>query len=138
MCVTCGIGRFVTGDFHASLGWMGRILNHHNVGNFPYFVEIAKSLHVLNSFELHDDSLESSVRSLYRNLKKKHNLHEYDRQLPRCLKPLPAITSHNELVDLLKGVRAKLIELEMERKINSAIATWLDGISWLESKIQSR
>ena len=127
-----------SGAHKQSLVWTGRLLGDPEITGYPRFMELSRLFNLINHFELRNErALESTIRSIYRYLKKKEGLHGFENVLLRFLRQLPGIADDNDLLDAFRSCREQLLALEPEERISWGVFQF-NLITWLDSKIEGR
>ena len=83
------------------------------------------------------DLVDYYIKSTYRFLGKKDDLHYYQNRILRFLKRLDGMLTPDELIKGYEELRDQLLPLETNPYEKRAFV-YFDIISWLESKIQKR
>ena len=118
--------------------WLNQIINARDEDIRNDILCFARILNLISHYELeNEDLVDYYIKSTYRFLGKKDDLHYYQNRILRFLKKLNTIQTPDELVDAYKELRDQLIPLETNPYEKRAFV-YFDIISWLESKIQGR
>ena len=97
----------------------------------------ARILNLISHYELANfDLVDYYLRSTYRFLIKKNDLHAFQKIILRFVRRLSSIT-RDQLTDAFKDLRDQLLPLN-EKFYERRPFIYFDIISWLESKIENR
>ncbi|NOU17571.1 MAG: hypothetical protein HOO91_08435 [Bacteroidales bacterium] len=117
--------------------WLNQIINDKETDLRSDIHCFARILNLISNYELNDlDLIDYHIRSTYRFLAKKDDLHLFQKIVLKFLKRLGKITQ-NQLTDALKDLLEQLQPLEQTVYEKRAFM-YFDILSWLESKIQRR
>lgn len=118
--------------------WLNKIINAKDEDIRSDISGFARILILISHFELgNDDMVEYYVRSTYRFLAKKDDLHFYQTRILRFLKKLNYIPSKADLKPAFADLLDQLLPLTVNPYEKRAFV-YFDIISWLESKIDDR
>ena len=121
-----------------ALSWINRIINEEDVDLREDIHSFARIVNLICHYELgNNDVIEYYIRSTYRFLLKKDDLHSFQKAILNFLKKLNRISSEEELIKQFEGLREQLLPLTHNRYEKRAFI-YFDIISWLESKIQQK
>lgn len=129
---------FGNDDFGDALKWLNRIINSEYQDIREDVLSFARILNLIVHYELgNQDVIEYYIKSTYRYLLKKEDLHLFQQYILEFIKGLSKDTTQKELMSNFKSLRKKLIELE-QSKYDKRAFVYFDIISWLDSKISGR
>ena len=130
---------FFGADMHKqAVYWLNQIINARDEDIRNDILCFARILNLISHYELqNEDLVDYYIKSTYRFLGKKDDLHYYQSRILRFLKKLNTIETDQGLVDAYKELREHLIPLETNPYEKRAFV-YFDIISWLESKIEKR
>ncbi|MEM1136429.1 MAG: hypothetical protein AAGI07_11370, partial [Bacteroidota bacterium] len=129
---------FGNDQHHEALTWINRIINEEDVDLREDIHCFARILNLICHYEIgNNDVIEYYIRSTYRFLLKKDDLHSFQKAILNFLKKLNRITSEEQLINQFIGLREQLLPLTQNRYEKRAFI-YFDIISWLESKIQKK
>ena len=95
-------------------------------------------MHLISHYELgNNEVIDYYIRSTYRFLLKKEDLHQFQRRILAFIKKLDSYIRGDELEQSFISLLEDLREMEKNEFENRAFI-YFDIISWLESKIQHR
>jgi hypothetical protein len=118
--------------------WLNNIINARDEDIRNDILCFARILNLISHYELkNEDLVDYYIKSTYRFLGKKDDLHYYQNRILKFLKRLNVIHTGDELVNAYKELRDQLIPLETNPYEKRAFV-YFDIISWLESKIEKR
>ena len=83
------------------------------------------------------DLIEYHLKSTYRFLLKKEDLHLFQQHILQFIKNLSRVNTDQELIDRFKILREKMLALS-KSKYDKRAFVYFDIISWLESKIHKK
>jgi len=127
---------FGNDNHREALAWINRIINEEDVDLREDIHCFARILNLICHYELgNSDVIEYYIRSTYRFLLKKDDLHNFQKYILNFLKKLNRIGSEEQLIDQFKGLLEQLLPLTQNRYEKRAFI-YFDIISWLESKIR--
>jgi len=128
---------FSSGDNGMAIDYLNKIINSKAGGLREDIQCYARMLHLIAHYELeHYGLLEYLVKSVYRFLKKMEDLNLVQKEVLLFLRKA-LYSNPNELTQLFIKLRNKLEKLVVHPYEKRSF-TYLDIISWLESKIQNR
>jgi hypothetical protein len=129
---------FGNNQYKDAVTWLNKIINAKDEDIRSDISGFARILILISHYELNNDDLvEYYVRSTYRFLAKKDDLHFYQTRILRFLKRLNSITTAKDLQSAFADLLDHLIPLTTNPYEKRAFV-YFDIISWLESKIQNR
>jgi len=129
---------FGNSDFRSALKWSNRILNSDHQDIREDVHSFARILNLIIHYELgNGDIIEYYLKSTYRFLLKKDDLHLFQQYILQFIKNLPKINTDADLIKHFSLLREKMIELSQSEYDKRAFV-YFDIISWLESKIEKR
>jgi len=129
---------FGNNNYQTSIFWLNKIINSKEADIREDIHGFARILNLISHYELNNmELIEYYVRSTYRFLLKKEDLHQYQKYILNFLKRLNTTITRSELTRRFKTLRANLIPLSQDPFEKRAFI-YFDIISWLESKIESR
>lgn len=129
---------FGNGNFREALKWLNRILNSDYQDIREDVHSFARILNLITHYELgNNDVIEYYLRSTYRFLLKKEDLHLFQERILSFIKNLSKINTDEELVEKFRDLRDQMILLSRS-KYDKRAFVYFDIISWLESKIEKR
>lgn len=129
---------FGNDQYKQAVYWLNEIINAKDDDIRSDISGFARILILISHYELkNDDLVEYYVRSTYRFLAKKDDLHFYQTRILRFLKKLNFIQTDSELREAFADLKEHLIPLKTNPYEKRAFV-YFDIISWLESKIDSR
>ncbi|MEN7546367.1 hypothetical protein AAG747_00515 [Rapidithrix thailandica] len=118
--------------------WLNKIINTPEIDIREDIHCFARILNLVSHYELDNmDVIEYYIRSTYRFLLKKDDLHFYQKYILNFLKHLNKNMTQEELIRHFQQLREQLIPLT-KSKFDKRPFIYFDIISWLESKIQNR
>lgn len=125
-------------DFKSAIHWLNKIINSPDVDLREDIHGFARILNLISHFELGNiELIEYYVRSTYRFLLKKEDLHQYQKYILNFLKKLSSGVTDVELIVRFKKLRSRLLPLTRDPYERRPFI-YFDIISWLESKIEHR
>ncbi|MFT6865249.1 MAG: hypothetical protein ACJA08_000066 [Cyclobacteriaceae bacterium] len=128
---------FGNSDYRDSLKWLNRIINSEDQDIREDVHSFARILNLITHYELgNNDVIEYYIRSTYRFLLKKHDLHLYQQYILDFIRNLSKDT-RTSLLDRFVSLRTKMIALS-ESKYDKRPFVYFDIISWLDSKIENQ
>ncbi|MCP4456626.1 MAG: hypothetical protein GY816_01155 [Cytophagales bacterium] len=129
---------FGNGNFKQTIFWINKILVFKEVDLREDIHGFARILNLISHYELGNiELIEYYVRSTYRFLMKKEDLHQYQKSILRFLKSLHPQLSSAEVTNRFKSLRDKMLELR-KNPFEMRIFVYFDIVSWLDSKIDNR
>lgn len=129
---------FGNGDYRDALKWLNRIINYEDQDIREDVHSFARIINLITHFELgNQDVLEYYLRSTYRFLLKKDDLHLFQQYILEFMKNLRRDMTSKELIAEFVTLRNKLLVLS-ESKYDKRAFVYFDIISWLESKIERK
>ncbi len=128
---------FGAADYHQVIFWLNKIINMKDVDLRSDIHSFARILNLISHYELGNiDLIDYYIRSTYRFLIKKNDLHLFQKIIMKFLRKLSSITQ-DQLIDAFKELREQLLPLN-EKFYDRRPFIYFDIISWLESKIENR
>ncbi len=129
---------FGNDDFGDALKWLNRIINSEYQDIREDVLSFARILNLIVHYELgNQDVIEYYIKSTYRYILKKEDLHLFQQYILEFIKNLSKDMTPRELVVNFKSLRKKLLELE-QSKYDKRAFVYFDIISWLDSKITGK
>lgn len=129
---------FGNGDYRDALKWLNRIINYEDQDIREDVHSFARIINLITHYELgNQDVIEYYLRSTYRFLLKKHDLHLFQQYILDFIKNLRRDITPEELIMRFTTLREKLLILS-ESKYDKRAFVYFDIISWLESKIENQ
>lgn len=129
---------FGNDSYQTAIYWLNQIINSKEVDLREDIHGFARILNLIAHYELGNmELIEYYVRSTYRFLLKKEDLHLYQKYILNFLVRLKTNITKEELVKRFRGLRENLIPLAKDPYERRAFI-YFDIISWLESKIERR
>lgn len=126
------------GMYSQAVKWLNNIINIPNADIREDLHCFARMLNLICHYELGNfDVINYYIRSTYRFLFKKDDLHQFQKYILGFLRTLTRIPSNDELRDKFVKLKAQLIPLTQSRYEKRAFV-YFDIISWLESKEQKK
>ena len=128
---------FGSSDYDNTIKYLNRILNAPNPDYREDIQAFARFLNLMAHYELgHMQLLEYLVKSVYRFLNKREELHQVLKEIIQFIRRLPRIHKDNLDKEFLK-LKDNLIKVE-NNPYERRPFLHLDIISWLEGKIQGK
>lgn len=128
---------FGNGDYHNVIFWLNKIINMKDVDLRSDIHSFARILNLISHYEIGNlDLVDYYIRSTYRFLIKKNDLHLFQKIIMKFLRKLSSIT-RDQLIDAFKELREQLLPLN-EKFYERRPFIYFDIISWLECKIEKR
>ncbi len=128
---------FGEGNYQQVVFWLNKIINMKDVDLRSDIHSFARILNLISHYELGNiDLVDYYIRSTYRFLIKKNDLHQFQKIIMKFLRKLSSITA-DQLIDAFKDLREQLIPLN-DKFYERRPFIYFDIISWLESKIENR
>lgn len=128
---------FGNGDYQKVVFWLNKIINMKDVDLRSDIHSFARILNLISHYELGNlDLVDYYIRSTYRFLIKKNDLHLFQKIIMKFLRKLSSIT-RDQLIDAFKDLREQLLPLN-DKFYERRPFIYFDIISWLESKIKNR
>jgi len=117
--------------------WLNKIINMKDVDLRSDIHSFARILNLISHYELGNiDLVDYYIRSTYRFLIKKNDLHLFQKIIMKFLRKLSSIT-RDQLIDAFKDLREQLLPLN-DKFYERRPFIYFDIISWLESKIENK
>jgi hypothetical protein len=124
-------------DYQKVIHWLNKIINMKDVDLRSDIHSFARILNLISHYELGNlDLVDYYIRSTYRFLIKKNDLHLFQKIIMRFIRRLSSIT-RDQLIDSFKDLREQLLPLN-DKFYERRPFIYFDIISWLESKIENR
>jgi hypothetical protein len=128
---------FGNDDFKNTIVWLNKIINTTDIDLREDIHGFARILNLISHYELGNTELiQYNVRSTFRFLSKKSDLHEFQRYILNFLKKLEVTMTEEQLIEHFNKLRLRLLPLS-ENKYEKRAFIYFDIISWLESKIEN-
>jgi hypothetical protein len=129
---------FGNDDYKNAVYWLNQIINARDEDLRSDILCFARILNLISHYELrNDDLVEYYIKSTYRFLGKKDDLHFFQTRILRFLKRLNTIQTNDELTAGFKELKDQLLPLTSNPYEKRAFV-YFDIISWLESKIEQK
>ncbi len=129
---------FGNGNYRKALKWLQRIINSDDQDIREDVHSFARIINLITHYELGNrDVIDYYIRSTYRFLLKKEDLHAFQQLILDFLKNLSREITQKQLIDRFKKLRVQLITLS-KSKYDKRAFVYFDIISWLESKIENQ
>jgi hypothetical protein len=128
---------FGNSDYKKVIYWLNKIINMKDVDLRSDIHSFARILNLISHYELGNlDLVDYYIRSTYRFLIKKNDLHLFQKIIMKFVRKLNSIT-RDQLIDAFKDLREQLLPLN-DKFYDRRPFIYFDIISWLESKIENR
>ena len=128
---------FGDSNYQKVVFWLNKIINMKDVDLRSDIHSFARILNLISHYELGNlDLIDYYIRSTYRFLIKKNDLHLFQKIIMKFLKKLGSIT-RDQLIDAFKELREQLLPLN-DKFYERRPFIYFDIISYLESKIDNR
>lgn len=128
---------FGDANYQQVVFWLNKIINMKDVDLRSDIHSFARILNLISHYELGNiDLVDYYIRSTYRFLIKKNDLHQFQKIIMKFLRKLSSIT-RDQLIDAFKDLREQLLPLN-DKFYERRPFIYFDIISWLESKIENR
>ncbi len=125
-------------QYKETVHWLNEIINEKDVDLRADILSFARILNLISHYELkHKDLVDYFIKSTYRFLSKKEDLHLFQTRIIRFLKKLNTVRTDKELRTAFKELRDQLMPLATNPYEKRAFM-YFDIISWLESKIYGK
>ncbi|MBU2884162.1 hypothetical protein KO507_00130 [Gilvimarinus agarilyticus] len=129
---------FGNDDHKTAIIWLNKIINSHEVDLREDIHGFARIVNLISHYELGNmELIEYYVRSTYRFLLKKEDLHQFQKYILNFLVRLKTNITEKELEKRFETLRNNLLLLSKDPYEKRAFL-YFDIISWLESKIEKR
>ncbi len=129
---------FGNGDYQIAIKWLNEIINSQEGDLREDIHGFARILNLICHYELGNmELIEYYVRSTYRFLLKKEDLHQFQKYILNFLVRLKTNITEDELRNRFKTLLQNLIPLSQDPYEKRAFI-YFDILSWLESKIENR
>lgn len=129
---------FGNGDFKKSIEWLNQILSLKDGDLREDIHGFSRILLLISHYELDNiELIQYYVRSTYRFLLKKQDLHQFQKLILNFLKGLNSQLSPQDVISNFEVLRGKMLILQ-EDQYESRAFVYFDIVSWLESKIEQR
>ena len=129
---------FGSSNFSESLLWLNKIFNEQDTDLREDIHSFAKILHLISHYEIGNyEVIDYYIRSTYRFLLKKEDLHEFQLTILSFIKKLGSYIRNDELVDSFSKLLDQLKKLE-QNEFESRAFIYFDIISWLEAKLSGK
>jgi hypothetical protein len=127
---------FGAGDFKKSLEWLNKIMTLKESDLREDIHGFARILTLISHYELENiELIQYYVRSTYRFLSKKKDLHQFQKLILRFLKELGPQLSQKDVISRFESLKEKMLLLKSDPYENRAFV-YFDIIIWLDSKIR--
>ncbi len=128
---------FGNSNYQNVVFWLNKIINMKDFDIRSDIHGFARILNLISHYELGNlDLVDYYIRSTYRFLIKKNDLHLFQKIIMKFLRKLSSIT-RDQLIDAFKELREQLIPLN-DKFYERRPFIYFDILSWLESKIENR
>ena len=128
---------FGNSNYKKVIYWLNKIINMKDVDLRSDIHSYARILNLISHYELGNlDLVDYYIRSTYRFLIKKNDLHLFQKIIMKFVRKLSSIT-RDQLIDAFKDLREQLLPLN-DKFYDRRPFIYFDIISWLESKIENR
>jgi len=129
---------FGNDQYKEAVHYLNEIINTKDVDLRADILSFARILNLISHYELkNNDLVDYYVKSTYRFLSKKEDLHLFQTRIIRFLKKLNVVRTDKELRTAFKDLRDQLAPLTGNPYEKRAFM-YFDIISWLESKIYNK
>lgn len=129
---------FGNGNFREAIVWLNKIINNRDVSLREDIHAFARILALISHFELgHRDLVDYYIKSTYRYLLKKGDLHRFQKIILNFLKRLSNEITTDNLIKGFEELKEQLVPL-VSNPFEKRSFIYFDIISWLESKIENR
>ena len=129
---------FGNDNYRESIQWLNRIMNSENIDLREDIHSFARILNLISHYELGNrDVIDYYIRSTYRFMLKKDDLHRYQKAILNFLRKLADEFKEEDLMTEFRKLRDQLLPLQ-NKPFEKRAFIYFDIISWLESKIQQR
>ena len=128
---------FGNSNYQNVVFWLNKIINMKDFDIRSDIHGFARILNLISHYELGNlDLVDYYIRSTYRFLIKKNDLHLFQKIIMKFLRKLSSIT-RDQLIDAFKELREQLVPLN-DKFYERRPFIYFDILSWLESKIENR
>ncbi|GAA0893897.1 hypothetical protein GCM10009122_35770 [Fulvivirga kasyanovii] len=129
---------FGNSNYSDAISWLNRIINSDKVDIREDIHSFARILNLISHYELGNvDVIDYYIRSTYRFLLKKDDMHDFQKYILKFLKKLSFSFTEDKLIPEFKKLRKQLLPLQNNPYEKRAFI-YFDIIAWLECKIQKR
>lgn len=129
---------FGNNNYNEAIHWLNRIQSSEHIDLREDIHSFARILNLISHYELgNTDVIDYYIRSTYRFMLKKDDLHRFQKAILSFLRKLAEEFSEDDLIPEFKKLRARLVPLQ-ENPFEKRAFIYFDIISWLESKINGR
>ena len=129
---------FGNDNYSEAIQWLNRILNSENIDLREDIHSFARILNLIAHYEMgNTDVIDYYIRSTYRFMLKKDDLHRFQKAILSFLRKLAGEFTKEDLIPEFEKLRERLIPLQSNPYEKRAFI-YFDIISWLECKIQRR
>lgn len=127
---------FGNNDFKKSIEWLNKILDLKDGDLREDIHGFARIMILISHYELANvELIEYYVRSTYRFLYKKHDLHQFQRLILSFLKGLDPHLSQEDVITRLETLKERMLVLQND-PYESRAFVYFDIVPWLDSKIK--
>lgn len=127
---------FGNDDFKKSIEWLNKILDLKDGDLREDIHGFARIMILICHYELENvELIQYFVRSTYRFLYKKHDLHQFQKLILGFLKGLDPHLSQEEVIQRFEVLKKKMLTLQNDPYENRAFV-YFDIVPWLDSKIR--
>ncbi len=129
---------FGKGDWSKCIGWLHRIFNMKEIDLREDIHGFARILNLISHYELgNTDLLPYQLRSTYRFLLKKQELHTYQKLLLSFMRRLDPSVTPQEMRNRFAALREAMLKLR-DNPYEGRAFVYFDMIAWLDSRIEGR
>lgn len=126
---------FGNGDFKKSIDWLNKILDLKDGDLREDIHGFARIMILISHYELENiELIQYYVRSTYRFLAKKKDLHQFQKLILNFLKGLDPQLSPSDVVQRFETLKEKMLIIQKDPFENRAFV-YFDIVVWLDSKI---
>lgn len=130
---------FGAGAYDNALSYLNAWLNLNSTVERQELQGIARILNLIVHFELGNYVLlDSLLRSTYRYLKKRQQLHGVEREIISFIRKAAGSPSKHELRTAYEKLKTEFEELPKKEQVKSFFIRAFDVIAWLESKLEDK
>jgi hypothetical protein len=129
---------FGSGNHREAIVWLNKIINSKDIDLREDIHAFARIMNLISHYEIgNTDLVEYHIKSTYRYLLKKGDLHLFQRIILNFLKQLTLETTQKNLINAFADLKNQLLPL-LENPYEKRAFIYFDIISWLESKIENK
>ncbi|TRX61802.1 hypothetical protein FNH22_03215 [Fulvivirga sp. M361] len=127
---------FGNDNYRESIQWLNRITYFENIDLREDIHSFARILNLISHYELGNmDVIDYYIRSTYRFMLKKDDLHRFQKAILNFLRKLAGEFTEEDLIPEFQKLRKRLLPMQ-NNPFEKRAFIYFDIISWLESKIQ--